>query len=190
MSNYQLNFTYQTIYDKALSEIINNCQNCNNYGNINGYLKNENQKWSKQQTWNKRSGTNKATITYSIVNSTRVTQVAESTIRSQFYSYIVDTKKFNLSEQVTTSKLYYFLNCVSAFIETKMRVAGTINFITTAKATVYVSSYNSFPAVTYDVPTDPELIRASDANSVLDVFRNTIVKLIKPTVVKYTPTLS
>lgn len=185
MSNYS-EVTFRRLYDEALNTIKNACDNYARYSTIDGYLKNAGQ----QKTFSATGGApanQKRYETLTIVEATRVVQVVESTINTDFYNYIVTTKGFNLDEQVTTNKLYYFINCVCAFIETKIRVAGTDNIVSPAKAVIYVTNYNTFPAVSFDTnPSNhPELIRASDVNSILSIFKDTITRLIKPYVVKY-----
>ena len=204
MANYQDLMTFQYLYDSILPKIKASCANVgDSYNSIDSPFIQDNYKVSKKVSANKHS----ITATATLVNSTKITQVVESTISTDFYNYIVTTKGINLAEKVTTNKLYYFLNCVVAFIQTKLRVAMTEDpKISNRRYTIYYTASTTYPDdsefrqfesdaeytvkpfddldVTYTVPA-PEVIRASDANAILDVLNKVLNKNIKPYLVKY-----
>ena len=213
MANYETGLTFQTLYTKALELITNSCVNCTNYNGIPPEFKQAG--YSTSLSSQGSGGTvHRVTGTATIVNSTRILQVSSSQIADDYYNWMIVTQNIDTFEAVTTNKLYYFINSVSAFIQTKMRVALTESRLSTNRYTIYLTSSNSFPVVTlesldnYDVKpyvndtaaqeknpdvknvkftvNPPEVIRASDVNQVLNILSNVIHTKVKPYPVKYT----
>ena len=203
MANYQV-MTFQYLYDSILPKIVSSCANVgDSYNTIDSPFIQDNYKVTQKVSANKHS----ITATATLVNSTKIQQVVQSTISTDFYNYIVTTKGINLSENVTTNKLYYFMNCVAAFIQTKLRVAMTEDpKISNRRYTIYYTASTTYPStdefrnfesdeekvvkpfddldVTYTVPV-PETIRASDINAILDILNTVLNKNVKPYLVKY-----
>lgn len=211
MAKYD-DITFQLLYDRAKNTIKSNCVNCSSYSSIPApFIQEGYQKTQRVQGGAGTSHKHSITAIATIVESTRILPVGGSTIDDEFYRYMVTTKKINLSDKVTTNKLYYFLNCLSAFIQTKLRIAGTDTAISNSRILIYLESSTSFPDTSnfrnyendanYNVypyasdnPPDTtthftveaqEVVRASDVNQVLDILNKVLNQNVKPYVVKY-----
>ena len=214
MANYDV-LTFETLLAQAEALILSYCKNYYNYEDIPealrkvGYKKTVKVQGGAGQHY-KHSITGIATI----VDSTRITQVTSDTIIREFRNYMITAKKIKTTDQVTTNRLAYFLNCLTAFIQTKLRIAGTDTYINSTLVPIYLSSSTAFPNVSdfrdyendasYDVkpfengnPPDTEtkftvdakeVVRASDVNQVLDILNKVLHKNVKPYVVKYSYT--
>ena len=178
------NITYQTLVDLVKNYIKTNCVNISNFDSINSTMKS-----GYSTSANISSNGGGYTSKYTCTISKAVSQVASSVVDTDMTNFLNTINVSNkLSSNIAEGEFINFINDLVSFCSTKMGFA--VGQFTTAKYLIYNTSTSYSSTVTINNDTARQLIKATNATSIVNMLINVMKQSLRNIPCTYTYSFS